>query len=231
MKNNKKLLAFFSLILILILSLFLVACNNKDDIKDKPKDETNSNTDNGCEFVTSEVKYTFETNGGNAIEPIITEEKITLQTPTKEGYIFDGWYENKELTIKIITNMYFNKEDVTLYAKWLKDKSYDGKTDEKPIIMEVDIIESIPKAKEEATTYFRFVPRKTQKYIIKSTGSNKLVAVIWKGEESVIGTNPDEGLGNFEFEIEMTEGVTYDIEVSACEIVEYQVVIQEKINI
>ena len=50
-------------------------------------------------------------------------EDVTLPTPTKEGYAFTGWYEDKALTKKVNGTTYKVEPDttpldVTLYAKW-----------------------------------------------------------------------------------------------------------------
>lgn len=55
-------------------------------------------------------------------------EDITLPTPTKSGYIFGGWYEDKTFTKKVNGTTYeVNQDttplDVTLYAKWTIDNS------------------------------------------------------------------------------------------------------------
>lgn len=74
---------------------------------------------------TLEVKtYTvrFDTNGGNRINNIETNEngKITPPTnPTKEGYTFEGWYLDSNLTTKVDLNTYSFTKDITIYAKWL----------------------------------------------------------------------------------------------------------------
>ena len=53
-------------------------------------------------------------------------EDITLPTPTKSGYIFDGWYEDEAFTKKVNSTTYEVEPDttvldVTLYAKWTKE--------------------------------------------------------------------------------------------------------------
>jgi len=53
-------------------------------------------------------------------------EEITLPTPTKSGYIFDGWYEDKAFTKKVNGTTYEVEPDttaldITLYAKWTKE--------------------------------------------------------------------------------------------------------------
>lgn len=61
--------------------------------------------------------YTFETNGGNELEAL-EGVVVTLPTPKKEGYYFWGWYDNEDLTGEPVKSTYYNKESVTLYAKW-----------------------------------------------------------------------------------------------------------------
>ena len=109
MKSNKKRILFVLAILTmaLVLSCALVACT-KADTPDAPK---------------KEFTITFDTQGGSEVKPITIAEgaKITLpRNPTKEGYIFDGWYLSNALVeefniTKTITG------NITLYAKWIED--------------------------------------------------------------------------------------------------------------
>ena len=62
---------------------------------------------------------TFDTNGAESIEGQIVEfgDKITAPlNPTKDGYIFDGWYYGEEKWSFI---GYTVSEDMTLTARWL----------------------------------------------------------------------------------------------------------------
>lgn len=65
------------------------------------------------------INISFETNGGNEIEPIsdYTGSKLVLPTPVKEGYVFKGWYVYKELDIEYSLDT-FPGYDLTLFAKW-----------------------------------------------------------------------------------------------------------------
>ncbi len=50
--------------------------------------------------------------------------EIKLYNPEKEGYKFDGWYDNSEFEGNKITSIPGTKgKDITLYAKWKKAKS------------------------------------------------------------------------------------------------------------
>lgn len=71
-------------------------------------------------------KVWFDTMGGKKIEPIdvISGKKLTsLPTPKRVGYLFEGWYFDEKYVRKCTqTNTIEN--NVTLYAKWSKDKAY-----------------------------------------------------------------------------------------------------------
>ena len=89
-------------------------------------------------------KVNYNTNGGNTIEGITVpiaagpDAYKDLPTPTKEGYIFAGWYYDADLkkavggsnTINIdavrkydANGCHIGYEDVMLYAKWIELKS------------------------------------------------------------------------------------------------------------
>ena len=62
---------------------------------------------------------TYNTNGGNAINPAtdLTTIPSTLPTPTKEGYNFAGWYTDNAFTAPAIAGTPLT-DNITLYAKW-----------------------------------------------------------------------------------------------------------------
>lgn len=83
----------------------------------------------------------FETNGGEELRTmhvgiaVSPDSYDVLPVPSKEGFDFEGWYYDKELTKKVdatssrdispVPNYYKNKcligyKDITLYAKWVK---------------------------------------------------------------------------------------------------------------
>lgn len=80
-------------------------------------------------FITLQAKYTantykvdFNTNGGNTIsskDVTYNNQYGTLEVPKKEGYTFEGWYLDQELTKKVDSNTIVSKSsNHTLYAKW-----------------------------------------------------------------------------------------------------------------
>ena len=67
-------------------------------------------------------RYTvkFETNGGSSIKAqTISRNNVAKapETPTKDGFTFDGWYSDKELTSVFDFETKITKS-ITLYAKW-----------------------------------------------------------------------------------------------------------------
>lgn len=74
-------------------------------------------------------------NNDNVITKVIVNNKQNLLTPTKDGYIFDGWYYDEKYTSKVEgsttdsiefvpvydeENCIIDYKDVILYAKWTK---------------------------------------------------------------------------------------------------------------
>jgi len=83
---------------------------------------------NGCQSTVSEVTYytvSFETNGGNTINPVLVENgrKLASDTiiPVKEdGSVFIGWFkDNVTFSVPWDFNQDIVTGDVTLYAKWI----------------------------------------------------------------------------------------------------------------
>lgn len=72
------------------------------------------------------IIITFESNGGNVIAPVKDRiERESYVAPYRNGYIFMGWYENKDLGGEPISYPYVPEEDVTLYAKWMSKTDYN----------------------------------------------------------------------------------------------------------
>ena len=74
----------------------------------------------GGGVVVTKCTVKFETNGGSEIKAIAVEKNDVVNepvAPTKDGFLFDGWYTDKELTKEYDFTEKVTK-NITLYAKW-----------------------------------------------------------------------------------------------------------------
>ena len=71
----------------------------------------------------NKYRVLFATNGGTAVEAQIVEhgERVALPAaPTREGYVFEGWYCDSDGNIAVDGNI-MAVSAATLYARWTKD--------------------------------------------------------------------------------------------------------------
>ena len=72
---------------------------------------------------SSKNTLTFETNGGSALSAISGSNGTTIDlskyVPTRPGYIFAGWYSDKDLTMAVSQVKLL--KDATVYAKWTEE--------------------------------------------------------------------------------------------------------------
>lgn len=83
----------------------------------------------GSATPTYTVKY--ESNGGSDVESVkLTSGKVAQEpeTPVKDGYTFDGWYTDKELSTAYDFDTKVTKS-FTLYAKWTEIEKEPENTD------------------------------------------------------------------------------------------------------
>lgn len=73
--------------------------------------------------ITVHNKITYSLNGGTQNKNNKTsfcKQTVKLYNPTRKGYIFGGWYTDKNLKKKITAISSKTTANVTLYAKWTK---------------------------------------------------------------------------------------------------------------
>ena len=82
------------------------------------------NTDLVAKWTPIEYKITYETDGGTnapSNPPTYTINSVVdFKDPTKDGYVFKGWYTDPELTKPIYGIPLGSTGDKTIYAKWEK---------------------------------------------------------------------------------------------------------------
>ena len=82
------------------------------------------NTEFVAEYVLTKYTITYEVNGGTMPESYVNEYNVetgvTLPTPTRSLYLFDGWYEDAKFEGAKVTSISVGEfGNKTYYAKWL----------------------------------------------------------------------------------------------------------------
>ena len=89
--------------------------NTKDIIQTKTFTEWTKTSGEGT-INTSNKEFTFGASDATIIASY-TSNNVELETPTKEGYTFDGWY-TQEMGGTKVTSPYMPTSNITLYAHW-----------------------------------------------------------------------------------------------------------------
>jgi len=82
---------------------------------------------------TTTYVLTYESNGGTEYKKETYNYNTIVdivKKPEKEGYIFEGWYEDKELT-KYVEEVKMTR-NITVYAKWVEDNGSAGNGHDTP---------------------------------------------------------------------------------------------------
>ena len=75
------------------------------------------------ELDTFDIQYMLDGGINHHLNPAkytIESETIVFENPIRNGFIFDGWYSNSNLTSVISTISKGNVGDRTIYAKWIE---------------------------------------------------------------------------------------------------------------
>lgn len=95
----------------------------------------------------------FASDGGSYIRPIEKTIGTTVNLyeyiPTKEGYIFDGWYSDPRTKERRVTEVTLN-ENIVVFAKWIDDGTPKA-VPEAPVIASTEEILAYGNYVDEAT--------------------------------------------------------------------------------
>lgn len=83
-------------------------------------------TDVHFNLVPNTYKINYNLNGGTFVGDLLstyqTDVKKDLLNPERQGYKFDGWYDNANLKgNKVVDTLFSSLGDKTLWAKWIQD--------------------------------------------------------------------------------------------------------------
>lgn len=149
-----------------------------------------------AKWVAEQYTITFNTDGGAFVETPISSyiygTTATLPVPTKNGYKFEGWYDNAEFTGTALTEISDGAiGDKVFYAKWRKESivenlevldAFKNKVDVTKLIDEQGNTTVTVMAKENVT-----MPElKLYRAIYKD---NKLLGTLEKMKPNMVGGN------------------------------------------
>ena len=131
----------------------------------------------GIDFKLVPKTYTlaFNLGGGSVTHDLPstyqTDVEVSLESPTRNGYIFEGWYDNPHFIGEKIDNTLFNSVgNKTLWAKWVEAKQV--KTRQETRVLTTDKIEylddpslDIGKIREVAAVNGQVVVEITEIYV------------------------------------------------------------------
>ncbi len=104
---------------------------------------------------TTTYIVSFNTCGGSLVDSITVDEGDIINepmVPTREGYIFDGWYKDDSFLIKWDFELDTVNNDITLYANWIEEVKQEyivtfvlGFDDDEgnPIMEEIETIDGL----------------------------------------------------------------------------------------
>ena len=106
-----------------MLTALLVSCNSREVTNSS---KNNSTGISSSSIINKQYKIVLEENGGSTVNDVVAYagSAITLPTPIKDNYTFEGWYYDAEFTTKFELNI-MPSNNVTLYAKWKEITSDD----------------------------------------------------------------------------------------------------------
>lgn len=163
----------------------------------------------GSEAASATV--TFDLNGASGTAPAaqtVTEtDTLTYpEVPERSGYVFGGWYANKDCEGELYDFSGLVGGDITLYAKWVKTGSADGG---------VNINDSVTfNLKGTAEQKYIFIPLVSGNVSIMTTGSIDTLGTLYK--DGVLLKQDDDSASdgkNFLIVYNVTAGEVYEIRV------------------
>lgn len=143
--------------------------------------------------VTVGYKITYKLNKGKNHEnnpSAYYKQKVSLNSPTRKGYVFKGWYTDSKFKTKISSIKKNSTKNYTLYAKWEKVKkpsapTLKSVTNTKNQKMKIALKSSVSNAKGYEITYAtnkKFTKNKDTATISKGSTLTKTISKLTKGK-------------------------------------------------
>ena len=139
--------------------------------------------------------------------------------PIRDGYYFNGWYDNAEFTGAPVTNGYYNSVKTTLYAKWLTQEEFEslyaGTSFEYAIDLTLGETYNVNIDTKGERVYFKFTADEAVKYHVFLSGGYAYAYAYEEGELDGYGWDYVYGYDGIDdsFWYACEAGTTYYIEI------------------
>jgi len=163
------------------------------------------------------VTITLNANGGSVSSTQIIGvpgNALTLPTPTRSGYQFDGWFtETTFASNTIFSSNLFPEFNLTLYAKWILAPS-NGTSFQQAITMNLSTTYTVNIVSGGQIVYYRFTPTLAGTYVFASTGNRDTVGTLYNSSYGFLTEDDDSGTdSNFRFSRYLNASTTYYLAV------------------
>jgi len=160
----------------------------------------------GTEEAKADVSFDLNGASGSIPTQTITESTTLVYPtiPTRSGYVFGGWYSNKECTGDLYDFTALITSDITLYAKWVEAES--------SIAVNSNVTVTLNGREEQK---FTFVPLVSGNVTFTTTGDYDTLGILYDANGNVLKMDDDTGSDgvNFQIVFNVTAGEVYTIAV------------------
>ena len=178
-------------------------------------------------WLSQNLRYvTYETNGGSEIEQSVVEDgsKLTApKQPKRPGYLFGGWYKDKDCTVLWDFDKDSVTESITLYAKWnidvvgissVEGASIDGTNIFMAVDKDVEFVELAEKVILSSNAYWNlYYDRLGQTKIPTKIAANKDSGTLNKKENTFyILVTSEDGLQEKLYTLTIYRRITIDVQ-------------------
>ncbi|MBP5177780.1 MAG: InlB B-repeat-containing protein, partial [Clostridia bacterium] len=122
----------------------------------------------------AKYKIKFYSNGGSDVKPVWArkgEHFVMPENPTREGYVFAGWFEDEELTLRFLETEVTARRGLKAYAKWAEIVAATEEVEEPA---PVEAAESVGPTEQQLIDFYAEVRRTALGYAL-ATENEKAV--------------------------------------------------------
>ena len=162
----------------------------------------------GTDEASFDVSFDLNGAAGSISKQTVTETNLLSYptVPTRDGYVFGGWYSNSDCEGNLYDFTALITGDTTLYAKWVKV--------ENSITINTNRVVTLNGREEQK---FTFIPLVSGNVTFTTTGNYDTLGILYDENGNILKMDDDTGSDgvNFQIVFNVTAGEVYTISVSS----------------